>query len=311
MPRAASDTPDIVSLAGALWLLASVIAGRQSDRSNALVRLSHAEQLSGLLADDANHAWTAFGPTNVLVHKASTFAEMGDPYAVLRTAAVVDPESFPQGTQRAAITASPRSRLGTDSVAQRPGSDPASQAGRGDCARDHSVRHRGHGTCARPDQALASSVGRPERDGRAVRNHAVTERTLYLVTCGSPLAARVRDGAQEAVDRNWTPVIVPTQASMAWLDELDLSGVDIVTQQRRPGDVKRAAAPTAIAVVPATFNTLTSWANGLANTYPLATLCAALAQRSRPLLCRTRSTTWPAIQRGSPLSPSCDTQESR
>lgn len=102
------------------------------------------------------------------------------------------------------------------------------------------------------------------------------ERMLYLVTCGAPLASRIRDGAREAADRGWTPVVVPTHAAKPWLEELDLSGIEVVSEPRHPGDEKRVPAPTAIAVVPTTFNTLTSWANGLANTYPLATLCAGL-----------------------------------
>jgi hypothetical protein len=60
--QAASDVPDIVSLAGALWLIASVIAARKSDRSTAIDRLDTAEHLTGLVGHDANHAWTAFGP---------------------------------------------------------------------------------------------------------------------------------------------------------------------------------------------------------------------------------------------------------
>lgn len=97
MAKATSDAPDLVSLAGALWLLSAVIAARQSDRATATERLTCAEQLGDLLARDANHAWTAFGPTNVAVHRASSFAELGDPHAVLRTAADVDPDSFPVG----------------------------------------------------------------------------------------------------------------------------------------------------------------------------------------------------------------------
>jgi len=97
MSRTASDAPDVVSLAGALWLLAAVIAARRSDRPTAMERLKVAWRLSELLSNDANHAWTAFGPTNVLVHKASSYAELGDPYAVLRTAADLDPEALPEG----------------------------------------------------------------------------------------------------------------------------------------------------------------------------------------------------------------------
>ena len=95
--HAASDAPDTVSLAGALWLIASVIAARKADRSAAIGRLNTAEQLTGLIGHDANHAWTAFGPTNVRIHRASCFAELGDPYAVLNVATEVDVNALPDG----------------------------------------------------------------------------------------------------------------------------------------------------------------------------------------------------------------------
>jgi len=97
MPKAASDSPELVSLAGANWLLAAVIAGRRTDRSLSVERLATASRLGDLLAHDANHAWTAFGPTNVLVHRASSFAELGDAKAVLKTAAEIDIDAFPDG----------------------------------------------------------------------------------------------------------------------------------------------------------------------------------------------------------------------
>jgi transcriptional regulator with XRE-family HTH domain len=97
MPRVASDAPDLVSLAGANWLLASVIAARRADRPESEARLMMAEGLSNLLAHDANHAWTAFGPTNVLIHRASAAAELGDPRAVLRAATQVSTERLSQG----------------------------------------------------------------------------------------------------------------------------------------------------------------------------------------------------------------------
>ncbi|MGH3814274.1 MAG: helix-turn-helix domain-containing protein [Pseudonocardiaceae bacterium] len=97
MARAASDVPDVVSLAGTLWLLAAVIAARRADRVESSARLATAHQLSGLLGHDGNHAWTAFGSTNVLIHQASVAAELGDPSAVLRVATQVNTESMPQG----------------------------------------------------------------------------------------------------------------------------------------------------------------------------------------------------------------------
>jgi hypothetical protein len=95
--RKRSDRPSVVSLAGALWLIAAVVAARKTDRTEAWRRLDEAEALAGLLGEDANHAWTAFGPTNVALHRVSVAAELGDVGEALRTAATVDPANFPEG----------------------------------------------------------------------------------------------------------------------------------------------------------------------------------------------------------------------
>lgn len=96
MPQVRSDLPDLISLAGLLWLLSAVIAARRSDRSEAGARLATAERLGELLGHDGNHAWTAFGPTNVLIHRGSVAAELGDPSRVLATATLIDPEALPR-----------------------------------------------------------------------------------------------------------------------------------------------------------------------------------------------------------------------
>ena len=95
--KAASDAPDVVSLAGALWLVGGVIAARRTDRSEAQARLSSAQQMADLLGHDGNFAWTAFGPTNVLIHEGTIASELGDPYRVLEAAAMIDAESLPVG----------------------------------------------------------------------------------------------------------------------------------------------------------------------------------------------------------------------
>jgi transcriptional regulator with XRE-family HTH domain len=96
---ATSDAPSLVSVAGALWLIAAVIAARRTERFEALDRLQAAERLAGLLGHDANHMWTAFGPTNVAIHRVSVAAELGDAAEALRSAMTINPESLPQGLQ--------------------------------------------------------------------------------------------------------------------------------------------------------------------------------------------------------------------
>lgn len=42
-------------------------------------------------------AWTAFGPTNVAIHRVSVAAELGDPAEALNAAAAVDVDRLPAG----------------------------------------------------------------------------------------------------------------------------------------------------------------------------------------------------------------------
>lgn len=92
-----SDEPALLSITGALWLIAAVSAGRRTDRTQALARLDQAEKLARLLGVDANHAWTAFGPTNVAIHRVSVAAELGDPGGALLAAGAVDLDRLPPG----------------------------------------------------------------------------------------------------------------------------------------------------------------------------------------------------------------------
>ena len=96
-PSVRSDDPGLVSVAGALWLIGAVIAARRTDRWEAERRLDEAQTLAGLLGQDANYAWTAFGSTNVAIHRVSVAAELGDPAAALEAAASIDLDAMPAG----------------------------------------------------------------------------------------------------------------------------------------------------------------------------------------------------------------------
>lgn len=91
------DMPDVTSLAGALWLISGVIAARRSDGAEANDRLGNAQRLAGVLRHDGNFGWTAFGPTNVLIHRATVASELGDPSGVIEAAASIDAEVLPVG----------------------------------------------------------------------------------------------------------------------------------------------------------------------------------------------------------------------
>jgi len=100
------------------------------------------------------------------------------------------------------------------------------------------------------------------------------------VTCGAPLAARLEDGVRAARELGWTPYVIPTDTAMPWLEDLDLADVAIVVGNRKPHEPRRTPTADAVLVVPATFHTLNAWASGLASSYPLTTLCAAVGSRT-------------------------------
>jgi hypothetical protein len=83
------------SVAGALWLIAAVAAARRGDAAGAAQRLDHAERLAARLGEDANHRWTAFGPTNVAIHRVSVAVELGDAPAALIAADSVELDRLP------------------------------------------------------------------------------------------------------------------------------------------------------------------------------------------------------------------------
>jgi transcriptional regulator with XRE-family HTH domain len=91
------DGPAVWSVTGALWLIAAVAAARRIDAAAAEERLDRAHRLAGRLGEDANHRWTAFGPTNVAIHRVSVAVELGDAPAALAATEAVDLDRLPEG----------------------------------------------------------------------------------------------------------------------------------------------------------------------------------------------------------------------
>ncbi|MFE9751401.1 helix-turn-helix transcriptional regulator [Saccharothrix saharensis] len=90
---------DLASLTwrGTLTLISAVIAARRGDPVEARRRLDHAEQLAARLPGDLNIGFTAFGPTNVRIHRTSVALSTDDPHEVLATGERVDITALPPG----------------------------------------------------------------------------------------------------------------------------------------------------------------------------------------------------------------------
>jgi transcriptional regulator with XRE-family HTH domain len=91
------DDPAAWSVSGALWLVGAIAAARRTDADVAGERLDRAQRLADRVGEDANHRWTAFGPTNVAIHRVSVAVELGDAPAAVAAAAAVDLDRLPEG----------------------------------------------------------------------------------------------------------------------------------------------------------------------------------------------------------------------
>jgi transcriptional regulator with XRE-family HTH domain len=83
------------SIYGTLMLTGSIAAARCHDRKTASTFLSEAARAADRLGRDANHMWTAFGPTNVAVHRVATSMEFGDVETALQIGPQIDTAGLP------------------------------------------------------------------------------------------------------------------------------------------------------------------------------------------------------------------------
>jgi len=94
-PGLADGSPQYLSVYGTLFLAGSVAAARNDDRATTRAFLAEAEETARRLGGDANHLWTAFGPTNVVIHRVSTAVELGDLQVAVDLGPRVDASALP------------------------------------------------------------------------------------------------------------------------------------------------------------------------------------------------------------------------
>ena len=91
----ADASPEYLSVYGTLFLAGAMAAARAEDRATAQDFLKEADETARRLGHDANHMWTAFGPTNVEIHRVSTAMELGDIQIVLDRGPRIDTSALP------------------------------------------------------------------------------------------------------------------------------------------------------------------------------------------------------------------------
>ncbi|MEU2043727.1 helix-turn-helix domain-containing protein [Nocardia niwae] len=94
-PHLGGGRHDVLSVYGTLLLVGSIAAARNSRRDSVRDCLAEADHAAARLGGDRNCLWTAFGPTNVAIHRVNTAMELGDVQIALRLGPDLDTSGLP------------------------------------------------------------------------------------------------------------------------------------------------------------------------------------------------------------------------
>ena len=110
----------------------------------------------------------------------------------------------------------------------------------------------------------------------------VSGRVLYLIVCAAPPAAAIADLVGLIQQVGWAVCVIPTPRAASWLDAdalVSRTGFPVRHDYRSASDDEPLPKPDAIALVPATFNTINKWAAGVSDTFALGILNEAIGLR--------------------------------
>ncbi len=111
--------------------------------------------------------------------------------------------------------------------------------------------------------------------------------TLYLIVCAAPPAQQTVERILRLHQRQWDVCVITTPQAARWIDRPALerqTGHPVRTDYKLPGEADPLPKPDAILVLPATFNTINKWAQGIGDTLAVSVLCEALGRGKPPIL---------------------------
>ncbi|GIJ30128.1 hypothetical protein Vqi01_52900 [Micromonospora qiuiae] len=91
-------------------------------------------------------------------------------------------------------------------------------------------------------------------------------RVLALVVCAAPPVLRIGELIDLLQEAGWIVCLTATPTAATWIDREALAkqtGYPVRVEWRKPGEPEPHPPVTAVAVVPATFNLINKWAQGI------------------------------------------------
>ena len=116
---------------------------------------------------------------------------------------------------------------------------------------------------------------------------STASRVLYLIVCAAPPAQQTPEVVPLLHSAGWDVCVIATPQAARWMDLsalAHLSGHVVRTDYKLPGEADPLPKADTILVMPATFNTINKWAQGIGDTLVTSILCEALGRGTPPAI---------------------------
>lgn len=110
---------------------------------------------------------------------------------------------------------------------------------------------------------------------------------LYLIICAAPPARQMHEFIPVLQAAGWGVCVIATPQATRWITIPDLeklTGHVVRTDYKLPGEADPLPKADAILVMPATFNTINKWAQGIGDTLAASLLCECLGRGTPPIV---------------------------
>ena len=110
---------------------------------------------------------------------------------------------------------------------------------------------------------------------------------LYLIVCAAPPAQQTQVVVPLLQAAGWDVCVIATPQASRWMKTealAELSGHVVRTDYKLPWEADPLPKADAMLVMPATFNTINKWAQGIGDTLVTSLLCEALGRGSPPIV---------------------------
>src|SRR5260370_42240562 len=110
---------------------------------------------------------------------------------------------------------------------------------------------------------------------------------LYLMVCAAPPAQQTQEVVPLLQAAGWDVCVITTPQAARWMDTEAIatrSGHLVRTDYKLPGEADPLPKADAMLVMPATFNTINKWAQGIGDTLVTSILWEALGRGTPPIV---------------------------